>query len=100
MSEINLLEIQSKIQELQEAIHTAHPSMPGILREIHKKLKEDPEVVTLLEEEEICSIVSGLMIQTNVTLTSAKKPAAEKKPSAASRLKALLGDATVSADDF
>ena len=97
---MNLMEIQSTIQELQEALLSAHPEMPTLLRKIHTKLKADPELVTLLSEEEIAQVINGLKVHTNVQLTSsAKKTTGEKKPSAASRLKAL-GLGAVSADDF
>ena len=85
---MNLMEIQTTIQELQEALLNAHPEMPSLLRKIHTKLKADPAIVTLLSEEEIAQVINGLKVQTNVSLISAKKPAAEKsdkKPSAASR---------------
>lgn len=98
---MNLMEIQSTIQELQEALLSAHPEMPSLLRKIHTKLKADPELVTLLSEEEIAQVINGLKVQTNVSLvsSSAKKTTGEKKPSATSRLKAL-GLGSVSADDF
>lgn len=96
---MNLMEIQSTIQELQSALLAAHPEMPTLLRKIHTKLKADPELVTLLSEEEIAQVINGLKVHTNVQLTSTKKPTSEKKPSATSRLKAL-GLGSVSADDF
>jgi hypothetical protein len=65
------LEIQSKIQSLQEAILAVHPTLPIILRDIHKILKEDPAVVTILQEDEIAIIVSGLKQQTKTEITQA-----------------------------
>jgi ribosomal protein L6P/L9E len=53
-----------KIAELQEQIHTAHPRMPMLLKDIHAILKADPDNVTLLSEEDIGIIVSGLKKQT------------------------------------
>lgn len=95
-------EIQMKIAELQEALLNAHPTMPLLLRDIHKKLQSDPATVTLLSEEEISIIVSGLKLQTNVELANASKSssAAGKTKSANSRLNAILKRANVSADDF
>jgi len=96
-------EIQMKIAELQEALLSAHPTMPLLLREIHKKLQADPAQVTLLSEEEISVIVSGLKLQTNVELASEKSKSsssAAKTKSANSRLNAILKRANVSADDF
>lgn len=62
--------IRMKIAELQECILAAHPRMPTLLREIHTVLKSDPENVTLLSEEDIGIIVSGLKIQTKTEITA------------------------------
>lgn len=101
----DVLELKSKIAELQTAIHTAHPTMPTLLRDIHTKLKQDPANVTLLDEEDIATIVSGLKVQTNTEISSGTKKsstgsAASKKPSAASRLNKIISGAGLSADDF
>lgn len=60
--------LQSKITHLAEALKEVSPAMPNILREIHTTLKGFPEVVTLLTEEEIGVIVSGLCKQSNINL--------------------------------
>jgi hypothetical protein len=64
-------DLQFKIASLQECILTAHPRLPILLKEIHTALKNDPAVVTLLGEEEIAAIVSGLKIQTKTEITQA-----------------------------
>lgn len=61
--------LQIKINSLQEAIQTAHPTMPILLKEIHTILKNDPAVVTILSEEDIAIIVSGLKQQTKTEIT-------------------------------
>ena len=61
--------ITSKIAELQTSILTAHPQMPLLLREIHKQLKEDPTIVTLLKEEQIKVVINGLEKQTQTYLS-------------------------------
>ncbi len=66
--DINHLEFLSKMNALQEAIHTQHPTMPVLLFQIHTQLREDPEIVTLLNEEAIGVIVKGLEIQTKTEL--------------------------------
>lgn len=79
-------ELQMKIASLQEAIHTAHPTMPILLKEIHTILKNDPTNVTCLSGEDISTIVNGLKLQTKTELASAtmkKKPAALKNVSLA-----------------
>lgn len=71
MSEAIDNDLLMKITELEEAIHTAHPKMPILLKEIHTILKNDPANVTLLSEEEIAVIVSGLKLQTKTEISAA-----------------------------
>lgn len=85
--------ISAKIKELSEAILSDHPHLPIQLREIHKNLKEDPAIVTLLSEDEICVIVNGLEKQTNTFIAASMSPA---KTSAAAK-KAL---SKVTSDDL
>ena len=66
---------KESVAALQEAILSSHPSLPVLLRTIHTQLRKDPEIVTLLSEDEIGSIVNGLKRQTQVELvTTAVKP--------------------------
>lgn len=74
--------ISSRIKQLSESILSSHPQMPIQLREIHKNLKEDPAIVTLLSEEEICVVVNGLERQTNTFIAASMSPA---KTSAAAK---------------
>lgn len=81
MTQLNL-DIKSKLDELQQALLTAHPTMPQLLRDIHKTLKAQPDQVTLMTEDEIAIVVQGLEKQTNSNLTaSAMKPTKAKKES-------------------
>lgn len=64
-------ELQFKIASLQEAILSSHPTLPILLRDIHKILKEDPAVVTVLSEEDISTVVTGLKKQTATEITQA-----------------------------
>jgi pyocin large subunit-like protein len=64
-------QLREKVLTLQNALLTAHPSMPVLLREIHQNLKADEELVTLLTEEEIGVIVNGLQKQTQTTIIAA-----------------------------
>ncbi len=61
-------QVKEAIASLQNALLSAHPTMPILLREIHQTLRKDPEVVTLLSEEEIGVIVNGLSAQTKTTI--------------------------------
>jgi hypothetical protein len=63
-------DLKIKIASLQDAILNTHPQLPIILRDIHKALKDDPANVTLLSEEEIGTIVSGLKKQTATEIAS------------------------------
>lgn len=80
-SEIDHMQFMEQMQELATAIHTQHPKMPVLLMQIHKHLRNDPELVTTLSEEEIGVIVNGLKIQTKTELvgTIAKQSKARDK---------------------
>jgi hypothetical protein len=64
-----LEQIQEKILKLGDMLEQQLPGFPLILRDIHKQLKTDEEIVTLLSEAEIGVIVSGLSAQTKVHIT-------------------------------
>lgn len=81
MSQLNL-EVKSKLDELQQALLSQHPTMPTILRDIHRTLKAQPEQVTLMTEEEIHILIQGLEKQTNSYIAaSVSKPKAAAKAS-------------------
>lgn len=63
-------QIKEKITSLEEALLASNPQMKTILREIHTTLKENPEVVTLLNEDDIHIIVNGLEKQTATELAT------------------------------
>lgn len=68
---LDQMKIKERIAQLQDAILSTHPSLPIILKDIHTLLKGDPACVTLLEEDEIAAIVSGLKKQTLTEITQA-----------------------------
>lgn len=78
-------EVKEKLARLQNALLTAHPTMPTLLREIHSNLKMDPAVVTLFSEEDIAIVVNGLKRQTATEIAVAaigkKGPKSGKKAS-------------------
>jgi hypothetical protein len=85
-------QLREKVGQLSQAILSKHPTMPTLLREIHTTIRQYPEQITLLEEEDIAIIVAGLSVQTNVAFSqAANKPAAVK--SLASKIKQLGVDA-------
>jgi CTP:molybdopterin cytidylyltransferase MocA len=64
-------QIEEKVATLQEQLLANHPGMPVLLRDIHNRLKADPDVVTLLSEEAVGIIVSGLQKQTQTVILNA-----------------------------
>ena len=84
--------LKEKVAALQEAILSKHPTLPTLLQEIHRTLKAQPENVTLLEDEEIRIIVSGLEIQTGFELAR-EAGSKSKKSSTAAEIKRLGSDA-------
>lgn len=63
-------EVKEKLTRLQDALLSSHPTIPVLLRDIHTHLRTDPEIVTLLSEDEIAIIVKGLAKQTNSVIAS------------------------------
>ena len=59
-------ELQEKVASLEAAMLDRHPRMPGLLAEIYKALKAQPENVTLMSEEEIYVVVESLKVQVGV----------------------------------
>ena len=70
-------EIRNELAALEEALLTATPEMPKILRTIHSHLKKDPSLVTLLSDTEASILVRGLK---KVTATEIATSAAKSKP--------------------
>lgn len=64
-------ELFDRVSQLQEALLSRHPTMPGLLRDIHTALRAQPENVTLLNEDQISVIVNGLKEQTGVVFAAA-----------------------------
>lgn len=88
----SLLMVREKIASLQSALLERHPRMPTLLAEIHTTLRAQPENVTLMTEEEIRVIVSGLEKQTNTFLADVVSKS-KKSASTATKLKNLSEDA-------
>jgi hypothetical protein len=70
-TQFNTIQLKEKIAALQNAILTVHPTLPIILKDIHTLLKSDPSNITLLDEDDISTIVSGLKKQTATEITQA-----------------------------
>lgn len=59
-----------EMEELEAALEQNVPGFVTLLRDIHKKLAEDPLTVTLLSLEERGTIVKGMTRHANVTITT------------------------------
>ena len=53
-------QVKEKIESLQQIMISETPKLPTVLSEIRVLLKKFPQVVTVLEEEEIQKLVAGL----------------------------------------
>ena len=72
-------EVREKLAQLETALLETTPNMATLLRDIHRTLKNDSDVVTILSEEECSILVRGLKKQTATTIaTSAAKKAPKK----------------------
>lgn len=66
---MNLQEqLQDKIAEISTALESHAPNLPTLLRTVHSQLKKDPELVTLLSDEDASVIVRGLKEHTKIEL--------------------------------
>jgi TolA C-terminal. len=80
--------------ELEAALLAQQPEFKTILRQIHRHLGQEPELVTKMTEQEIQLIVSGLVVFANAEIvapavaksTKAKIAAAKKVPISADDL--------------
>ncbi len=63
-------EIKEKLAALEAALLESLPTMPTLLRDIHRSLKADPDTVTLLSEEECAILVQGLKKQTQTEIST------------------------------
>lgn len=83
--------LKMQLAELEQALLGKLPEFRTILRDIHSKLRADPDCVTAMSEDEIGVIVSGLIHHANVEIIAPKavkaaKAAAKKTPISASDL--------------
>ena len=70
---------REKIAEMEAALLASDPRMPYLLRDIKLILKKDPDVVTLLSEEDIAKIFRGLEVVTNTELLTTKPTVSKAK---------------------
>lgn len=70
-------QVLDSLASLESALLNLHPTLPSLLQQILKHLKNDPAIVTILTPEQIGVIVRSLKQQTNTeiiaTTTKGKK---------------------------
>ena len=72
-------QVQEKLASLEALLQSAAPGIATLLRDIHSTLKKDPEIVTLLSEEECAILVNGLKKQTQTEIATAAIKSPRKK---------------------
>lgn len=78
--------------ELEAALLTADPTFKTTLRDVHRHLGKDPELVTLMTEEEVAMIVKGLVVFANAEVVEPAKAKAVKAGVAAAKKKVISAD--------
>lgn len=80
-----------ELAELEQQLNDRIPDFRLTLRNIHQKLRQDPDIVTILSEEEIGLIVTGLATHANAEIVA---------PKAAKAARAAAKKTPISADDL
>lgn len=80
--------LKLQFAEMEQALLTTDPSFKTILRDIHRHLGTDPDLVTQMTEEEVALVVRGLVTFANAEIVA---PAKAKAVKAASK-KAISAD--------
>ena len=88
MNDSQTFEVREKLASLEETLLKGTPNMPTLLRDIHRNLKNDPDIVTILSDEECSVLVKGLCKQTKTVITTS----AIKKTKSKSNSKVTLAD--------
>lgn len=77
-----IAEIIPKLQALQQALEEQNPNINGYLKSISENLRQFPELVHLLSDEQIKPIYSAMRQQTSVVISAKLAKNAAKKPTA------------------
>ncbi len=72
-------EVREKLAQLDAGLLETTPNIAVLLRDIHRNLKADPDIVTLLSEEECSVLVRGLKVQTKTSIATTATKAKAKK---------------------
>jgi hypothetical protein len=71
--------VREKLAQLETILNEKAPGLPTLLRDIHSTLKKDPDVVTLLSEEECSILVNGLKKQMSTEIATSALKSKPKK---------------------
>ena len=71
--------IRTKILDLQQALEQRLPGMKNALADIYNSMKQDPELVTILSEEEIATVIRGLKQHANLEIPVSKQTSSKAK---------------------
>ena len=72
-------QVREKLAGLEEGLNTQAPGIATLLQDIHRTLKRDPDVVTLLSEDECAILTRGLKKQTSTEIATAALKGPKKK---------------------
>ncbi len=67
-----------KLAELEQQLEDQVPGFAFTLRDIHRTLAQDANIITILSEDEISLIVKGLARQMDTTVVVAKKSSTKR----------------------
>ena len=84
--------LSMQFAEMEQALLTADPTFKTILRDVHRHLGNDPELVTMMTEEEIQLVVRGLIVHAKAEIVEPAKAKTIKKEVAAAKKKVIGAD--------
>jgi len=77
---MNLQEqLSAKIDEIEQCLENNAPNLNTILQTVHRQLKKDSELVTLLSDKECSVLVNGLKQHTKIELACTALKSKPKK---------------------
>lgn len=78
--------------ELESALLATDPEFKTILRQIHRHLGQEPELVTQMTEQEIQMVVQGLVVFANAEIVAPAAAKSEKAKLTAAKKKVISAD--------
>ena len=84
--------LSMQFAEMEAALLAADPTFKTILRDVHRQLGNDPELVTMMTEDEIALIVRGLVVHAKAEIVEPAKAKTVKKAVAEAKKKAISAD--------